>query len=55
MNLKQFVRDIRDVAHVLKHRVQIVRIIVDENGREIGRIHRGWFIAGAPPKTGEKP
>ncbi len=41
------------IESLLANRVAIVRVVIDEHGNEVGRIHRGWTTMPrdwTPPK-----
>jgi hypothetical protein len=47
MTRDELARALSAIEQRLASRVEIVRVIIDPDGREVGRIHRGWF--NAPP------
>lgn len=52
MNLTQLARDIADLAHALDNRIRITRVLLDADGKEIGRISRSWYVPA--PRTKER-
>ena len=53
MNLEQLRRDLGLIAQAIEQRVEVWRVIIDEHGNEIGRLHRGSFQRPRDPQTGE--